>query len=583
MKKFIYTIISLLLFIPFSLAQQIPADYNPLSGAFTITAEGGGTVAQTDFQKSKIGTVGKLSLDYFFSTSSHAAFGLKLFGGGGNIEGQGGVSGRLPNIESFKTPIIFAGAGPEFSYGTGIFYPYIFAGLSVLHFNPKDMDKNGNDLPENITTSYSKTEVNYNLEFGIKLMLSNRFSFNVASAAHISPNDNLDDINNYLSNGVHNDMFFTFTVGLSYNFTSSSSNDEDGDGIPDAVDLCPNTPKGVEVDEFGCPLDSDHDGVPDYLDKCPNTPMGEKVDKDGCPLDSDRDGVPDYLDKCPNTPIGAAVDKSGCPLDSDHDGVPDYLDKCPNTKPGVKVDKNGCEITTGAQTTPENNAKETQKPEEVKELTLNGEANFEFGKTDLTTNAKKILDGLIQTIKDHPLSRWRIEGYSDNVGSYDANKRVSLKRAQAVLNYLVEKGLNPSRFEVYAYGPDNPVADNKTDYGRALNRRVVIRETGTPETNESSNVQFTVIRNVPYDYSKDKIVKGTIFTDGNYFTIQVSSWSTQQKAEHEITRLRRIGHNAVMYKANVNGQIKYRVRIGYFNTEKEAEAYIHKYFELGQY
>jgi iron complex outermembrane receptor protein len=62
------------------------------------------------------------------------------------------------------------------------------------------------------------------------------------------------------------------------------------------------------------------------------------------PLDSDGDGVPDSLDKCPNTPKGVAVDASGCPLDSDHDGVPDYLDKCPGTPAGMKVDANGCEI-----------------------------------------------------------------------------------------------------------------------------------------------------------------------------------------------------------------------------------------------
>ncbi|MFZ5473778.1 MAG: thrombospondin type 3 repeat-containing protein, partial [Pseudomonadota bacterium] len=58
--------------------------------------------------------------------------------------------------------------------------------------------------------------------------------------------------------------------------------DSDGDGVPDHRDKCPDTPKGVQVDEHGCPLDSDGDGVPDYKDKCPNTPKGAKVDADGC-------------------------------------------------------------------------------------------------------------------------------------------------------------------------------------------------------------------------------------------------------------------------------------------------------------
>jgi OOP family OmpA-OmpF porin len=54
--------------------------------------------------------------------------------------------------------------------------------------------------------------------------------------------------------------------------------------VPDNLDKCPNTPKGVKVDARGCPLDSDGDGVPDHLDKCPNTPRGTKVDATGCPI-----------------------------------------------------------------------------------------------------------------------------------------------------------------------------------------------------------------------------------------------------------------------------------------------------------
>ncbi|MGE5809093.1 MAG: thrombospondin type 3 repeat-containing protein, partial [Nitrospirota bacterium] len=123
-----------------------------------------------------------------------------------------------------------------------------------------------------------------------------------------------------------------------------ATQDSDHDGVPDSLDKCPDTPKGVKVDKNGCPADSDEDGVPDYLDKCPDTPKGVAVDKDGCPLDSDGDGVPDYMDKCPDTPKGVAVDKDGCPLDSDGDGVPDYMDKCPDTPKGVKVDASGCPV-----------------------------------------------------------------------------------------------------------------------------------------------------------------------------------------------------------------------------------------------
>lgn len=60
--------------------------------------------------------------------------------------------------------------------------------------------------------------------------------------------------------------------------------DSDGDGVPDNIDECPNTPIGVPVDIRGCPLsmDRDNDGIPDNVDRCPNTPVGAKVDIHGC-------------------------------------------------------------------------------------------------------------------------------------------------------------------------------------------------------------------------------------------------------------------------------------------------------------
>ena len=125
-------------------------------------------------------------------------------------------------------------------------------------------------------------------------------------------------------------------------FSLGSSKDSDGDGIPDRIDKCQGTPKGVKVDALGCPIDSDNDGVPDYLDKCPDTTRSAKVDADGCPIDSDDDGVPDYMDQCPNTPAGTTVDALGCPIDSDGDGIPDYMDKCPDTPAGEAVNASGC-------------------------------------------------------------------------------------------------------------------------------------------------------------------------------------------------------------------------------------------------
>jgi hypothetical protein len=94
------------------------------------------------------------------------------------------------------------------------------------------------------------------------------------------------------------------------------------------------------------------DGVSDALDLCPGTAVGMEVDANGCdvvPADGDNDGVVDAEDACGNTPFGEAVDASGCgasQLDSDHDGVTNNRDQCPGTAAGAQVDTFGCEVAT---------------------------------------------------------------------------------------------------------------------------------------------------------------------------------------------------------------------------------------------
>ena len=106
---------------------------------------------------------------------------------------------------------------------------------------------------------------------------------------------------------------YAFLGGLSYDFGGKSAlKNENVTSQPQNIEK----PKKIEKPKI---IDSDNDGVPDNIDKCPNTPKGVKVDKNGCPLDSDKDGVPDYLDKCPNTPKGMKVDKNGCAISFNFD------------------------------------------------------------------------------------------------------------------------------------------------------------------------------------------------------------------------------------------------------------------------
>lgn len=231
--------------------------------------------------------------------------------------------------------------------------------------------------------------------------------------------------------------------------------DGDKDGVPDGLDKCPNTAEGVAVDETGCALDFDKDGVPDAQDKCPNTVSGLAVDSTGCALDEDKDGVPDGYDKCPNTPKDAPVDSTGCFLDTDRDGVPDYEDKCPNTVAGVKIDKKGCPV----------NKKED--PDQLKK----GIA-FQTNSAKLTKPSYATLDDIVRLMNKIPDAKLEVQGHTDNTGSAETNKKLSQDRAETVVNYFISKGIAAERVRAVGYGPEKPIADNKSKQGRAKNRRV---------------------------------------------------------------------------------------------------------------
>jgi len=260
--------------------------------------------------------------------------------------------------------------------------------------------------------------------------------------------------------------------------------DSDGDGVPDSIDQCPGTPAGVKVDAKGCPIDSDGDGVPDYLDKCPNTPAGAKVDANGCELDSDGDGVVDRLDKCPNTPAGAKVDANGCELDSDGDGVVDRLDKCPDTPAGAKVDANGCELDSDGDGvvdrldkcpgTPAGTKVDTNGCPVITVINLKG-VNFDNDQASLRPDAIAILDQAVSTLKENDKVKVEVAGHTDNRSTAAHNLDLSQRRARAVMDYFVARGVDAGRLSAKGYGQAQPIADNETDAGRAQNRRVELR------------------------------------------------------------------------------------------------------------
>jgi OOP family OmpA-OmpF porin len=146
------------------------------------------------------------------------------------------------------------------------------------------------------------------------------------------------------------------------------------------------------------------------------------------------------------------VDKNGCPPDSDRDGVPDYRDNCPGTPKGILVGKDGC-------------ARE--------KVSMLLKIEFDSRKAVVKKQYHKEMKKVADFMKENPKATATIIGHTDNTGKRKDNIRLSRERANSIRTYLIENfDINPSRIKAIGYGPDRPIASNKTKEGRQKNRRV---------------------------------------------------------------------------------------------------------------
>ena len=161
--------------------------------------------------------------------------------------------------------------------------------------------------------------------------------------------------------------------------------------------------------------------------------------------DSDGDGVSDQFDKCPNTPAGTVVDGSGCPL-----VIPPPIDTSLFVRKGTPIAGN-------AATAPYSNIQ------------------FEFDSSVLKTNSYPALDATAADLKSSG-SVCELDGFASSEGTAAHNMRLSKDRANSVKTYLVNSGVAARKLKVKAFGETHPVADNSTEAGRILNRRVEFKK-----------------------------------------------------------------------------------------------------------
>jgi len=161
--------------------------------------------------------------------------------------------------------------------------------------------------------------------------------------------------------------------------------------------------------------------------------------------DSDGDGVSDQFDKCPNTPAGTVVDGSGCPIVFPKLDTAAICKFC-NANPLV-----------GAAATAYSNIQ------------------FEFDSSVLKTSSYPILDATSADLRSTGAA-CELDGFASSEGTAAHNLRLSRDRANSVKTYLVNSGVEAKKLKVKAYGETHPVADNSTEAGRILNRRVEFKK-----------------------------------------------------------------------------------------------------------
>jgi OOP family OmpA-OmpF porin len=166
------------------------------------------------------------------------------------------------------------------------------------------------------------------------------------------------------------------------------------------------------------------------------------------------DGVTTDRDRCPASRPGADVDEFGCEHDEDRDGVVDHKDRCLDTRFGARVDVYGCEIRDI--------------------ISLPG-VNFQSGSDLLMHGAESLIQDAATTLNNHPDLQVEVAGHTDDVGDAISNQGLSDRRAKTVYDFLIRYGVSGERLSFKGYGESEPIADNASSEGRAINRRVELR------------------------------------------------------------------------------------------------------------
>ncbi len=468
-----------------------------LSFTFEATAQfkeqgmGGGiglgwTVGKTNLKNDQVSGLARGFIRYPFSNHLFGEFGA----GFGRLSGSSKVDGTIYTTTIFPADYSFVFA--PFSWQS--FSPYLHAGAGIVYYQH-------HDLTSDVTPGIKNSNVAFAAPAGLGLLckLSDDVALDMNGTYHYTTKNDLDGVDN-----GKKDSFWSILIGLTW-VGESGNADPDQDGLSNKEE------KALGTDPHN--PDTDHDGISDgdEVKKYNTNPLKPDSDGDGLSdkdeifvyhtdpnkADTDGDGLSDGDEvlKYHTDPLKADTDGDGLsdgqevlkyhtdPLkaDTDGDGLSDGDEVLKYHTDPLKVDTDGGTVPDGIEVQRGTNPLDAsddvpKKKEELKvevgaAITLEGIV-FKSGKAAILSESEPQLEKAYNTLAQNPEVVVEIQGHTDNVGNKAKNVKLSKDRAESVKGWLVKKGIDASRMTTKGFGPDKPIADNKTAEGKAKNRRI---------------------------------------------------------------------------------------------------------------